>query len=392
MTVQMQGELQPGHSESEEKRKVTWLELFYDLVYVATIIQLGNVLSENISWMGFFEFVSLFLPVWWSWMGVTFYANRFLSDDVWHRVLIFVQIFAVAALAIGVPTAFEPGISRFALAYVGVRLVLVILFLRVPPRGPVAQPLARRYAFGFTISALIWLVAAFVPMPLRYGLWIIGMLVDFVVPLHPTTRRLVMRMPPAREHIAERFALFTMIVLGESFVKVITSVPGEALGWNTFVFGAIGLIVAGSVWWLYFDHIPEAAIKPGKAYTWIYAHLPLVIGITALAVAINKIVVLQLTEPLAAKYRWLFCVTVMICLGAIALINSVTYHATKHSEPYRLSRAQLAAAGGVFLVAIIGGMLPALVVVGLVAALCVSQVTLSWYMKGNLAIAASTSG
>jgi low temperature requirement protein LtrA len=357
----------------ETRHKVTWLELFYDLVYVATIIQLANVLSREITWGGVLSFVALFLPVWWSWMGVTFYANRFLSDDLWHRSLILIQTFAVAALAINVPTAFTASISGFALAYVGIRLILVLLYLRVPPEPVASSRLAQHYARGFFVSALIWLVAVFVPMPLRYGLWFAGMAVDFLVPLNPATRRLAGQVPPAPDHIAERFALFTLIVLGESYVKVVSSLAGASLGWGTVVFGALGLVVAGSIWWLYFDHIPEASLRPGRGFTWVYAHLPLAIAITALAVAVNKIVLLGPGEPLGAAYRWLFCGAVAACLATIALLSSVT--ALRSGQ---LSRAQLIAALGVLLVAFVGGALPPIILVALVAALCAAPVALSW--------------
>src|SRR5690606_21277277 len=111
-----------------EERKVAWLELFYDLVYVTTLIQLGDALSEDVSLFGFMRFVLLFIPIWWSWTGVTLYINRFMGDDVWHRVLIFLQIFAVAALAISVSEAWGSLSIQFTIAYVGIRLILVLLY------------------------------------------------------------------------------------------------------------------------------------------------------------------------------------------------------------------------------------------------------------------------
>ena len=92
--------------DTEEERKVSWLELFYDLVFVATIIQLGNMLSHDVSWLGFLKFVALFIPIWWSWTGITFYMNRFIVDDVWHRLLVFIQIFGIATLGLSIQDAF----------------------------------------------------------------------------------------------------------------------------------------------------------------------------------------------------------------------------------------------------------------------------------------------
>jgi low temperature requirement protein LtrA len=85
------------------EKKAGWLELFYDLIFVAAFIQLGNGLSENIGLKGGLVFVSLFIPLWFAWTGFSFYSNRFNVDDFLHRVLVFVQMFSVGAMAVSVP-------------------------------------------------------------------------------------------------------------------------------------------------------------------------------------------------------------------------------------------------------------------------------------------------
>ena len=246
--------------DGESERKVTWLELFYDLVYVAAIIQLGNVLSKDVSWFGFVAFVALFVPIWWSWTGITFYANRFVFDDFWDRFLIFVQIGFIAILAMSVPQAFGELGVQFTLAYVGIRVVLIVLYLRGGRRVPKALPLTRRYAIGFSIAAAIWLLSAFVPPPARYALWALGMIVDFAVPL--SSRRLNSLLPPDVPHMAERYGLFTIIVLGEAFVKVISSAPEEPLAAAELVLGALGLTIVGAIWWIYFDNVAGSRVSP----------------------------------------------------------------------------------------------------------------------------------
>lgn len=370
---------------SKEHQKVTWLELFYDLVYVATIIQLGNVLSHHVSLTGFLEFIFLFLFIWWSWIGVTFYANRFLVDDVWHRVLIFAQMFAVSLLAIGVEQAFEEGLSLFALAYAAIRAILVVLFVRVMLHVPQAKQLASHYAYGFVASALIWALSAFVPAPYRYMFWVAGVLVDFGVPLNPATRRLAMQMHPARHHLAERFALITMIVLGESFVKVISSLSGVELTWHTALYGGIGLLIAVSIWWLYFDHIPDASIRKGalSSYTWVYTHMPLLIGMTAVAVAMKKLVLLEVGAELHTEYRWLLCGSIALYMFSIALINTTTTECAAHH--YRLGRVQFGAACVTLLLAFTGELLPPLALGGIIAAICVVLVLISWRVRNRQA-------
>ena len=90
------------HSDKKEK-KVTWLELFYDLVYVAAFIQLGDAFANNLSIENFVKSAGIFTSMWLSWTGFTYYANRFTVDDFLHRILVFVQMFCVGAMAISIP-------------------------------------------------------------------------------------------------------------------------------------------------------------------------------------------------------------------------------------------------------------------------------------------------
>ena len=143
------------HLNTDMHRKVSWLELFYYLVYVATVVQLGNKLSEDVSVEGFLGFALLFVPIWWVWIGMTFYANRFACDDLVHHVLVFAQIFIVSALAIHVFDGLGETSAGFALAYAAARAILVILYLRAARYIEVARPLAIRYTMGFSIAALI---------------------------------------------------------------------------------------------------------------------------------------------------------------------------------------------------------------------------------------------
>lgn len=104
-------------SEHAEK-KATWLELFYDLIFVAAFIQMGNSLSEKVSFASFVGFCAMFIPLWVAWSGYTFYINRFTVDDFAHRLLVFAQMLAVGAMAVTGPEVLSRNEHRgFALAY-----------------------------------------------------------------------------------------------------------------------------------------------------------------------------------------------------------------------------------------------------------------------------------
>ncbi|MFL6495840.1 MAG: low temperature requirement protein A, partial [Nitrososphaera sp.] len=111
-------------------RHATWLELYYDLVFAVVIFQLANNLEEDFSLYGFLGFFALFVPVWWSWTGAAFYATRFDTDDLGHRVLTLLQMIGAAALAVNVSDGFGNNSAGFALSYAAVRIILVVEYIR----------------------------------------------------------------------------------------------------------------------------------------------------------------------------------------------------------------------------------------------------------------------
>ena len=345
-----------AHNEAE--RKVTWLELFYDLVYVATLIQLGNTLSKDVSVIGFLQFVALFVPIWWSWTGLTFYTNRFVVDDVVHRTLVFAQIIGIATMGVSVAGAFGDLANQFTLSYVFIRFILILLYLRAGRHVPQAKPLCDQRVVGFSAAAAIWFISLFVPAPFKYILWAIGMLVDIYTPLSKKSNELQGLLPPDPPHMSERYGIFTIIVLGESFVKVIDEVSGQQIGLWGYVFSVFGIAVVSSLWWIYFDDIVEQAIKGIRGtYVWVYSHLPLAIGLTAFGVAAKKVFIQPSFEPLEAKYRILYCVSVILTLVFIAFIDLVTERHDQAVDNTQRAYWRFGAAFIILLIALFGGSL-----------------------------------
>jgi len=114
----------------EEKRHVSWLELFYDLVYAAAIAQLGQNLSHDLSIQGFVEYVVLFVIVCWAWTGATFYATRFDVDDLVHRILVLLQMAGAVSLAVNSNQAFDGTSMGFIISYVAIRSFLILEYIR----------------------------------------------------------------------------------------------------------------------------------------------------------------------------------------------------------------------------------------------------------------------
>ncbi len=367
---------------SEEHRHATWLELFYDLVFVVAISQLAHNLHDHVSLSGLFGFVVLFIPVWWAWIGTTFYANRFDSDDVGHRLLTGMQMLAIAALAINIHDGLSESSAGFALAYAAGRILLVIEYLRAAKHITAARPLATRYAQGFAIAATLWLVSAFVPLEWRFGLWGLGLIVDFATPL--TASKLVVGLPPHAGHLPERFGLFTIIVLGEAIIAVVDGVAEQKWDIESAIAAAFGLGIAFCLWWVYFDNVGGAPIRnartDGRAALmniWLYTHLPLVIGIAATGVGVELVVASDANVALSDNYRWLICGAVALCFLALGILHRTgVIRYCKIRTKYRSGAAAV-----LLIIAIFGrGLLP-LGVIALVAFVCAVQVFQDMYQS-----------
>ena len=106
--------LRTMQEDDEEERRATWLELFFDLVFVVAVAQASYVLTEHLTVSRLFAYLGIFVPIWWAWMGFTFYANRFDTDDLLYRLLILLAMLAIAALAVNTRHATSSSSAGFA--------------------------------------------------------------------------------------------------------------------------------------------------------------------------------------------------------------------------------------------------------------------------------------
>jgi low temperature requirement protein LtrA len=366
----------------EKERHATWLELFYDLIFVAAISQLANSLSSEYSLTGFLKFALLFIPVWWVWAGHTFYLSRFDTEDLVHRLLTMVQMTAVASLAVHLPSALTSGSTGFALSYAAVRFILVAEYVRAGRHVPVALPLISRYVRGFGTAAAIWAGSVLVPAPWRYWLWGIAMIVDFAAPL--TAGQLHAKFPPHLSHLPERFGLFTIIVIGEAVAGVVFGLGRTGLTTVSALSGLMGMLIAFALWWGYFEGAKGAVTRRLQSRShvkyyqqWLYAHLPLLMGITAVAVGVKHVISLQPSEPLHSLEGWLLCGTT----GLTVLSLSAIFLASSSEEEKELFRRL---AKPYYLIAFLGvatgslsDRLPGLAILAILTLLCIAQIVVS---------------
>ena len=363
--------------DAEEEHRVTWLELFFDLVFVASLIQLGNVLADDLTLAGAGRFVALFVLLWWNWSGTTVFVNRVAVDDWLHRVLVIGQMFAVAALTVQVPVAFDDGVG-FGLAYVVARLFLLAMWLHGRREVPEVRALADRFLTLFVVGIAVFAVSLALPTSVRFWLWAVALGIEAIgTGSSPIRHSFATSTHGEIEHLQERMALFTIIVLGEGFVKATDTLTAGELTGAALVFGLLGLVIMSAIWWTYFDDVADADVRDGEGwlYAWSYGHMPLAAAVTAFGVSLKKLVEIGgFADPIKADKVWLLAAAVVVTMLATALLDLATRPQHFAVDVNHRVVPRLVAAGVTLAWVPLTRSAPAIVVVGGIALVVVAQI------------------
>jgi low temperature requirement protein LtrA len=297
-----------GRDPAQTHRAATPLELFFDLTFVVAVAQaasgLHHGLVEGHSGQVLLGFPLVFFGIWWAWMNFTWFASAYDTDDAVYRLAVLVQLTGVLVLAAGVPRALtDQDFGVATLGYVIMRLAIVAQWLRAAASHPDGRRCALRYAGGIAATQLAWIARLALPD----GLGIIGFVLLMAVELAiPYWAESAGRTPWHPGHVAERYGLFTLIVLGESVLSATVGVQVALDTTSTFkdlapvVVG--GILIVFFMWWIYFDMPAEQVVarardtfKDGShrgAFLWGYGHYVVFASAAAagagLAVAVDQ--------------------------------------------------------------------------------------------------------
>jgi low temperature requirement protein LtrA len=244
----------------EEHRAATPLELFFDLTFVVAVAQASTTLHhELVDGHGSHALIAypiVFFAILWAWMGFTWFASAYDTDDPGYRLAVLVQMVGILVLAAGIPrflADLDPAVG--VVGYVILRLGTVGQWLRVSVSHPAGRECALRYAVGIAACQVGWVLLA---VWAQDGWWLAFAapltIVELLVPVW-AERQQPTQWHPA--HIGERYGLFTIIVLGESVLAATVAVQtavdqGTAFG-DLLAIAAGGFLIVASMWWVYFD-------------------------------------------------------------------------------------------------------------------------------------------
>jgi low temperature requirement protein LtrA len=309
------------------ERKVSWLELFYDLVYVAAISQLTHHIAAHPSWGSITFSFLLFSLLFWSWINGSQYHDLHGSEGVRTRLITFWQMLAVAGVAITLNDAFEGNHKAFAIAFACLQVMVTWLWFSVG----FYDPGHRRYSFYYTVLYLValalLLISIFTSSSIATWIWIAVLALNVSPPIALLPTMLKIRKETGQEFslsatVVERFGLFTIIVLAESILATVTGIAEVKdklpAAWIAFI---LSILISFLLWSIYFDMTSEQEAKPGyiNMQWYIILHFPLLASLGVVGACI-KYMLLHMEGGLSEMLQWMFCAAVaMILLTTVAL-------------------------------------------------------------------------
>ncbi|MFC0213357.1 low temperature requirement protein A [Paenibacillus chartarius] len=332
--------------------KVSFIELFFDLVFVFAVTQISHSFLKHFTLEGAVQLGLMTMAVWWVWIFTAWVINWLNPETPQVRLMLIALMLLGLVMSTSIPKAFESSGMYFAIAYslfhVGRTVFTVWVFRNGAPELRVNFI---RILCWLALSGLFWVAGGFVNDSARLALWGVALLIEYVAPSVGFWLPKLGRTPTTvwdveSSHMAERCGLFIIIALGESIL--VTGATFAEIAWNPVTIAAFASAFAGTVamWWIYFDATSKTghyylsqSSDPGKiarsAYT--YTHLLLVAGIIVSAVA-DELVLAHPLGPAGAK-------TALVLLGGPALFLL----------------------GNLFFLRIVGGMFPIPYLAGLAA-------------------------
>jgi low temperature requirement protein LtrA len=380
------------HGEHDGSRSVTFLELFYDLVFVVLVAQAAHTLAHHVTWQGVGEFVIVFGLIWTAWLNGTLYQDLHGRDDGRSRVAIFVQMMIIAPLAVFTPHAANTDSTEFAITYSLLMLVIMLLWWSVRRVDDEQyHSLTAGYIGGQGLAVVIMIGSVLLPEEYRVFAWAAFLFVFVVSTLlmprsNPDAAALVLR---GNHSTTERFGLFTIIVLGEVIVGIVAGMSEAERTGEMLAAGVLGMLLAFGVWWTYFDFVGSRlpADRPHLVIRWTLLHLPVTMSIAALGAGAVSVIEHTGDSPAPAPTAWLVSGSLVLAVMSLAMLYPTLGDFAAHRQQYR--NLITVSAAMIPILAVLGAWQPAPITF---IAACAAAFVIVWCLMVALWIRGSTAG
>jgi low temperature requirement protein LtrA len=336
----------------ETHRASTPLELLFDLTFVVAVAhvaaELAHALVTDDIGHGVVAYLMLFFAIWWAWMNFTWFASAYDCDDALYRIMTLVQMAGVLVLAAGVDAAFEDGnFTTVVIGYIIMRVAMVGQWLRAGLGDVDGRATAFRYAGGTLVVQIGWTARLWLPDRLGMASFLVLVLAELAVPPWAERRRRTAWHP---EHIAERYGLFTIIVLGESVLASSNAVSADfadgGLTLDLVLLGAGGLVLLFAMWWVYFLHDTGEALRsrPHLDFLWGYSHYFIFASAAAVGAGLEAAIAHDVHPAAESASQLTLGLALAIAAGGYLLLVALIH--ARLSPSHRPTFVQAAGAAG----------------------------------------------
>ena len=285
-------EVRPG-----SEHIATWIELFYDLSFVAALL----IYSSAGSGMGDLSRtlwnVLVFGVSWWVWFTTTVYANRFPISDLPHRLLLLTQMLVIVLVAMEAYASVKGHSAVLCAEFALLLATLAVMHVRGARLHTSDRLYARRLVGLSSVGAVVFLATVPLPEPWRLGVAGTALVVLLVAALL-SLQALAPLSATDEDHLLQRMGLFTLIVCGEAFIEVAITVSRETISGIDVVSLIFEFILVFAIFTGYFEDIPAAGLLQRRLALWAVAHLVAQIGVAATGVGASKLVDLHMSAQL----------------------------------------------------------------------------------------------
>jgi low temperature requirement protein LtrA len=305
----------------ERIERVTTLELFFDLVFVFTITQLTTVLFHTPSATALLQVVEMLTLIWWMYGGYAWLTNAVRADTRARRLLLLGGMAGYLVLALAIPRAFASSGLAFGLAYLVIVVVHTVLFTRSAAVGIVRAILTLApYNLG---AAAVVVVGGALGGTAQYVLWGGAGLFEWLL---PTLSRREGSFLIGAAHFVERHGLVVIVAIGESVVAIGFGAGHLPVDAALLAVATVGLALSACLWWLYFgddlrpaeralEALPQGRRSRAALLAFGYWHLPMLLGIVAVAAAEREATAHAFTELSWARAAFLGGGVAAYCAG-----------------------------------------------------------------------------
>jgi len=308
-----------------EEQGATFVELFFDLVFVFAVTQVTALLAHNLTVGGVTRASILFWLVWWAWTQYTWSLNEADTEHVSIRLITLVATALAFLMAVTIPLITSPFGWLFPISYLVLRIVGISLQWRLAAGDSVWARSVRTWTVLSSLGLLAIIAAVFLPPESRFLALGVAALLDVVAALG--AGRGEWRLFSG--HFSERHGLFVIIVLGESLIAAGLTVSDHPLSLGLLLVAVTAVAGTCALWWTYFGWAKDALEHRMKAQlpktlgryardVYSFAHFPLIFGVIGFAVGIEEAIA-HPKDPFSAPAALALCLGVALILGGTAL-------------------------------------------------------------------------